>query len=372
MRKIFAELHHYSSAKFGSSRLDALDVVAVDGKQDGSEAAPELSIILPARNEETNLPKFFSSISRQSSHNFELIVVDDQSTDETYQLALDFADQVKDIFRVTVVQTKARPIGWTPKVWACHSGVQFVKSKKLLFVDADIVLSQGAVREVAQTLEAVDALSAVPMLHCLKPWEKLQGVFWAPVILSSHVPFSNQQKFSIGQFLGFTSSAYVSIGGHQQVRQLLCEDVAMEALLREIPLNFQVFHPGIYQVRMYSGGPIEFYKGWVRIIRQGLATSGWKTFLATFFCVAGAIEAAINVLRLDATSGWSLVTFELVLYGLWSAMFFHFARKLSITSLWAAAAFPLPVFVFAGASIQALLENCFKVTFKWKGRKIKV
>ena len=94
-----------------------------------SVSAEHLSIIIPARNEETNLPTLLRSLTAQSVRPLEILVVDDASTDRTPGIARQNGAQV--------IPSLPLPAGWRGKTWACHQGAQHASGQLLLFLDAD-------------------------------------------------------------------------------------------------------------------------------------------------------------------------------------------------------------------------------------------
>ena len=76
----------------------------------GCEKSSKLSVIIPARNEEKNLPVILSSLIKQTYQPFEIIVVDDGSVDQT--------QAVSESYGAKVIQNPALPLGWTGKTWA--------------------------------------------------------------------------------------------------------------------------------------------------------------------------------------------------------------------------------------------------------------
>ncbi len=101
-----------------------------------------LSILIPARNEENNIGKCLDSILKQSFSNYEVIVLDDESTDSTSAIVEQYA--VKDD-RIKLIKGKPLPKGWLGKNWACHQLAKNAKGNLLFFVDADIRLAENAV-----------------------------------------------------------------------------------------------------------------------------------------------------------------------------------------------------------------------------------
>ena len=85
-----------------------------------------LSIIVPARNEAKMLPSLLNSLKDQLEQSDEIIVVDDQSEDETTSVARQQGAEV--------ILSKQLPAGWQGKTWACYQGAQLAKGNLLLFI----------------------------------------------------------------------------------------------------------------------------------------------------------------------------------------------------------------------------------------------
>ena len=97
--------------------------------------SPDVSVIVPARNEEACLANCLRSLVGQAGSSFEVIVVDDHSTDGTREIA--------ESFPVTVINADPLPEGWSGKCNACWSGAKVAKGKWLLFTDADTTHAAG-------------------------------------------------------------------------------------------------------------------------------------------------------------------------------------------------------------------------------------
>src|SRR5690348_4351289 len=106
-----------------------------------------VSVIVPARNEEACLARCLESLLAQSGVAFEIIVVDDASTDRTAEIARSFA-------AVHVISAPPLPEGWTGKNNAMAAGAKIARGKWLLFTDADTVHKSGSLaRAVAEAEE---------------------------------------------------------------------------------------------------------------------------------------------------------------------------------------------------------------------------
>src|ERR1700687_3902846 len=108
---------------------------------------PQVSVIVPARNEEACLATCLESLVAQQGVPFEILVVDDHSTDRTCEIAASFAHASRanaSRTNVRVIEADPLPAGWTGKNTAVATGVRHAKGHWLLFTDADTVHLPGS------------------------------------------------------------------------------------------------------------------------------------------------------------------------------------------------------------------------------------
>jgi cellulose synthase/poly-beta-1,6-N-acetylglucosamine synthase-like glycosyltransferase len=190
-------------------------------------ATPEVSIIVPARNEELCLGDCLQSLVSQAGVALEIVVVDDQSTDRTRSIAESFAG-------VRVISPGALPANWTGKNNAVAAGARVARGQWLLFTDADTLHLPGSLaRAVKEAQEnRVDLLSYSP--------EQIAVTFWElatmPVVFAELARQYPLEKVSDpespiaaanGQYLLVRREAYEAVGGHAAVASSLLEDVAL-------------------------------------------------------------------------------------------------------------------------------------------------
>ncbi len=220
----------------------------------GPAGVPLVSILVPARNEEPRLPRCLDSLLAQKYPNFEIIVLDDNSTDGTARVALErgFSHEAGATRRL--MSGAVLPTGWTGKGWACHQLALAARGEYLLFTDAD---TQHAPDCLTTTVghaihERADLLAAWPRQITVTWSERLvipligllilgfmpHLFLWLPQrfpALAQRVP--RRWLWSLGgangQFLLFRRTAYDSIGGHESVRDHLVEDVALARRIAE-------------------------------------------------------------------------------------------------------------------------------------------
>src|ERR1017187_10128888 len=184
---------------------------------------PTVSVIVPARNEESCLADCLASLTKQSDVAFEIIVVADHSTDRTREIALSFP-------AVRVIEAAPLPSGWTGKNNAVTSGARQARGEWLLFTAADTVpLARGL--DKAQRNRAA-LLSYSPEQIVTGFWEKaVMPVIFAELASKyrpSQVSDPNSPAAAAnGQYILVTREAYDAVGGHAAVARSLLEDVEL-------------------------------------------------------------------------------------------------------------------------------------------------
>ena len=133
---------------------------------------PTVSIILPARNEEEFIGKCLDTLVNQDYNNYEIIVIDDSSEDDTRKIILEYAEKYK---KIVPVFARPKPDGWMGKNWACMEGYRKAKGDLLLFTDADTSHSKKVISLAVKHLNSfnLDALSAIPKMLTFDFWTKI-------------------------------------------------------------------------------------------------------------------------------------------------------------------------------------------------------
>jgi chlorobactene glucosyltransferase len=210
---------------------------------------PVVSVILPARNEQHNLQKCLNSLVGQDYQNYEIIAVNDCSTDATGEILQKIAASNSEK-KIRIVNVERKPNGWVGKNWACFQGYKRSSGKVLLFTDADTIHAPDtislAIRHIVD--EGLDALTARPLITSDNTWTKIVlPLVW----MVSHIAYSalkvNNPKsktgFVFGGFYLITREVYESLGTHQSVKGEIAEDLEIGEKLKL----------GEYRLRMFLG-----------------------------------------------------------------------------------------------------------------------
>ena len=230
----------------------------------------ELTVIVPARNEEDCLGVCLRSLVAQSEEFFllgrdwELLVVDDGSSDGTRRIAEEFAG-------VVVMDPVRLEKGWTGKANACWSAAERARGRWLLFTDADTVHEAGNLRRAIYEAEKykVGVLSYSPRQLVSGIWQRaLMPLVFCELALAYPPEKVSNPALRIaaanGQFLLASRAAYKAIGGHASVKGDVLEDVELAFLAkrRKVGLRFR-YAADALSTRMYRtfGAMVE---GWTK------------------------------------------------------------------------------------------------------------
>lgn len=230
--------------------------------------APTVSIIVPARNEEANIAACLESLAIQTGVPFEIIVVDDHSTDRTQDIAGSFSPRYDN---VRVIEAAPLPANCTGKNNAVSTGARAARGEWLLFTDADTVHLPGSLaRAIAEAKQFnADMLSYSPEQIAVSFWEMaiLPVVFAELARQYPPTKVSDPQSpiaAANGQYILIRREAYDAIGGHAAVANEILEDVALARLVKQSgrKLRFRYAADAV-RTRMYRNFA-QLREGWTK------------------------------------------------------------------------------------------------------------
>ena len=245
----------------------AIDMAAIDmPAPDTLSGRPTVSVIVPARNEEACLEACLQSLVAQNGVDFEVIVVDDHSTDRTREIALSFSSK-----QVQVIEAGALPTGWTGKNNAVAAGARSARGEWLLFTDADTIHLPGSLAgSLAEARRHGAALLSYSPEQIVKGFAEkaVMPVIFAELAASfrpSQVSDPNSPAAAAnGQYLLITREAYDAVGGHAAIAATLLEDVALaRAVKRSGRKIFFRYGGNAVRTRMYRSFA-QLREGWTK------------------------------------------------------------------------------------------------------------
>lgn len=202
------------------------------------EDLPFLSIVVPARNEERQIEACVRSLLAQRYPNFEVIVVDDRSTDRTREILRRIAAQD---FRLTIIDGDPLPAGWIGKPWALAQGAQRARGRWLLFTDADTehapLACASAVRyALGRCLSFLSLLTTQRFQSTAErvvlPTILFMIAFGIGSLDAINDPKRTDAAIFNGQYLLCERAAFEAIGGHERVRGSIAEDYDLARIVK--------------------------------------------------------------------------------------------------------------------------------------------
>lgn len=329
-----------------------------------SPAPGKLSVIIPARNEERNLPYLLESLQAQSYRPFEIIVVDDFSEDRTRAVA--------ESYGVKVVANTPLPPGWTGKNWAVWNGYAHATGDVIAFLDADVRLAPDALQWLLAARErAGGVISVVPYHHTEKFYERLALIPNILGIFAFTSPFerTNPKKGLYGSCILTTRADYEKAKGHEGVKSEVLDDLSLGAKFGEAGIPVTNFiGRGLVSFRMYPGGIRSEVQGFGKsaVLSTGLLSLKTILLIAAWLIGLIAAEAAPFALHtpyaLPLAAGYLLYTLQIFYFVKYAG---RFGKIVPILHLLSTAFF---LFVM----LYSLYQVVFKRRVAWKGRHIRV
>ncbi|MBI1794078.1 MAG: glycosyltransferase [Chloroflexi bacterium] len=344
--------------------------------------APMISICIPARNEEKNIRACVEAALSQTHPNFEVIVLDDRSTDSTPKILRDIAAQTD---KLKVILGSRLPSGWAGKPHALFQAAACARGEWLCFVDSDTFLAP-------ETLSAcyVKAVETGADLFTIMT-RQITGTFWEKVVMplvmtALSVGFSprkvndptTRDAIANGQFILIKRSVYDAVGGHERVKDQIVEDKAISEQVKWSGYRL-ILADGVKvaSTRMYTSFP-SMWEGWTKNIYLGLRSHPALLALGVFggfLSVAAALFLPIwpllGLLLYIRGGGWMeiLIVLEaLIVWGVLICARAEAARQLEI-SRWYALTTPLGAGVFAAMMLASAWKVLSGRGVTWRGRR---
>ncbi|MEO7101722.1 MAG: glycosyltransferase family 2 protein [Gemmatimonadaceae bacterium] len=236
---------------------------------------PRVSVIVPARNESRNIAGCLRSILGSEYPEFEVVIVNDHSSDDTAQIARSVATKDQ---RLIVLENPELPLGWFGKQWACQTGANAATGDILIFMDADARASSDLVARSVNGMLRTDAdfYSVLGRQEMVTFWERLLQMQIFTVLLTRfggteivNRARSASAKIANGQYLMVRRSVYDEFGGHGLVRGYVAEDLMLAQRYFELGKK-TVLVSGMSQLstRMYTSLR-ELVGGWRKNLFAG-------------------------------------------------------------------------------------------------------
>lgn len=219
---------------------------------------PKVSVLIPTRNEASNIGNLLADLSAQEGVDFQVLMLDDGSTDDTAAIVQNIADKNP---RIRLITGSQLPQGWRGKTWACWQLSQQADTEYMIFIDADVRLHPDTLRmSMGSALtQKIDLLSISPAQKAATLGEKLAvpllnwlTISFLPLTLVPKLSYTSLSAVN-GQFIVFRKEAYEKIGGYSAVKNEIVEDMALGRLVKKAGYKVALYqNSGLVSCRMYT------------------------------------------------------------------------------------------------------------------------
>ncbi len=279
----FAVVVLYEMTRGGALLLNNLreePKIGAASDHDWPDPPPDITVIMPAKDEEDYIERSVRSVLASDYPHFDVIVMDDRSTDRTPEIIRDLA---REDSRVTVASVDRLPEGWTGKTHALYQAVKSTSSSILLFIDADTVVSPDTIsRSLGFFLDRdLGMLSLVPgfmergfIENAIHPHLALGMAFFYP--LTDVNDQNKKTAFATGQFLMITRKAYEEVGTWKSFRNEITEDIALSRAVKDVGQRLMVLRAKGLALTKRFGTIAELLGFWKRTYYGGFNKSPAK------------------------------------------------------------------------------------------------
>lgn len=358
------------------SLMNVISMTVMDHRSHKQDKRPKVSVLVPARNEHDHIEKCVRSLMAQNYPDYEILVLDDKSTDDTAAIVERLQ---KEDSRITLIHGDPLPEGWKGKNHAIQQMLPYATGEYLLLTDADTIHNPGSIRQGVDLIITYHAkfLSGYPketsrnaIVGCIIATMALNTMLFVPIPIQNNI----QKRFyamAIGQYVMTERKAMIDVGGMETIKNEICDDVSLARLF-------------------VSRGYKQLFCDMKRAVTCQMYTSYWEGFHGIERSVIGAVVPSAKMFYLLLLAvvaigaicaapfvgiGALIVTYSPdALFLTISSLLFWFAY--TIVTVYQGFKFPIPLmgpFCFINIIIMFFHGYYRKVSgkgFVWRGRKI--
>ena len=335
-----------------------------------------MTVVVPARDEELAIEAAVRSHLAQDYPAFDVVVVDDRSTDATGRILDRLAAASS---RLRVVHGAEPPEGWLGKPHALHQGVARAEGELLLLADADVRYGPSALREAVALLEArgLDLVALFPRLEMKGFWENVllpylpvSFFFGAGALLNTDL----QRRWAVGAGAGMLlrRSAYDRAGGHEAIRSSVIDDLNLAMRVRRSGgrCRFARADDGRMSLRMYRGYR-EVRDGFTKNIAYAFdGITGVLLFLSTVFSVAAWVVPPLVLLAALLGAAIPARDVSLAAFAAGGIVLARVAMCVALRyPLWTAVTQPLMAAAWTEVIARSFVRRFLRREVEWRGRR---
>ena len=332
---------------------------------------PRVSIVVPARNEEESIGETLMRLAALDYANYEVIAIDDRSTDATGAIMDEVAASSEARERLTVIHVSELPSGWMGKTHAMWIAAARASGEWLLFTDADVLFKPDALRRAVAYAEAERAGHIVlfPRFIVHGVGERMMIAFFQTLFVFGHRPWKvadpkTRDHMGVGAFNLVRRSVYGAIGSYRTLRMEVLDDMKLGKLIKNAGFaQRNVFGEDLISLRWAKGA-------------FGVVNNLTKNFFALLSFQWPRTVASIAVLAflnwgpfvgVWLAHGWARLPFAIALASLFGV--YYGMSKMSAVPAYYFFLHPVSTALFAYTLLRSMVQTLWQDGIVWRGTK---
>jgi glycosyltransferase involved in cell wall biosynthesis len=328
---------------------------------------PRVTIIVPARNEDASIRQALSQLLSLDYDNYEVIAVNDRSTDRTGEIMDEAASSAGG--KLKIIHVHELPPGWMGKAHAMWSAGRQATGDWLLFTDADVMFRPDCIRRAIAYAEAerADHLVLFPRTIMKRPGEKMMLAFFQLMFVFGHRPWKvadpkAKDHIGVGAFNLVRRNVYEAIGTYQALRFEVVDDMKLGKVIKNAGFRQRnVLGEDLLELHWAQGA-----LGVVRnLTKNFFAVMSFQSWRAIGFCFAAAFINIMPFAGVFLAHGWARLPYVIALLCLF---FLYFGMSLfSDVRPWYVLLHPVATLLFIYTMLRSMFFALRNRGVEWRG-----
>ena len=360
-----------ADAALGMPKIADVSRPEWDRKPATPDGNPRVSIIVPARDEEADIADALTRLLALDYDNYEVIAVDDRSTDRTGETIDRIAASAKAHGRLKVIHINSLPAGWLGKTHAMWTAAKQASGDWLLFTDADVLFKPDSLRRALAYAEAepADHVVLLPRMIMKRPGEKMMIAFFQTLFVFGHRPWKvadpkAKDHMGMGAFNLVRRRVYDAIGSHERLRMEVLDDMKLGKVVKNAGYaQRNVFGEDLISVRWARGA-----MGVVRNLTKNffaIMSFQWPRLLLS--CFALAFLNLLPFLGIWLAHGWARLPYAVALASMF-LIYVGVSRKSAVPSYYFVL-HPVSTALFVYTMLLSMILTLSRGGVVWRGTK---
>ena len=358
-------------AALGMPKVTDIALAEWDRNPVTPQGNPRVSIVVPACNEEETIEQGLTQLLALDYNNYEIVAVDDRSTDRTGEIMDRVAASPAAQGRLRVIHVDSLPSGWLGKTHAMWTAAKEAAGDWVLFTDADVLFKPDALRRALAYAESehADHVVLFPRMIMKRPGERMMIAFFQTLFVFGHRPWKvaepdTKDHMGVGAFNMIRRPVYEAIGTYQALRFEVLDDMKLGKVVKTAGYaQRNVFGEDLISIRWAKGA-----LGVVRnLTKNFFAVMSFQWPRALISCLALAFLNLMPFVGVWLAHGWAKIPYAVALLSMY-LIYFGMSGMSSVPSYYFFL-HPVSTLLFVYTMLRSMMVTLWHGGVTWRGTK---